>query len=141
MKAINTEDSTTLNYSGKEDDPGSRKQNQETQILDSKLAWMIHCVIYLDHFGLVTTGKLPAKYPRLQLPHTATPSLDALIRQLVPISSLHCQPFLCPRSIHRERQGKIILSTLQIYTLQSFAATSLCEKAFLLPVLAAPFVK
>lgn len=34
-----------LYYSGKEDDPGSRKQNQETQVLDSKLAWMIHCVI------------------------------------------------------------------------------------------------
>lgn len=101
---------------------------------------MIHCVIWLGHFELVTTGKLPAKYPRLRLCNTPPSDMDALSAQLMPVSSLHCQPFLCPGSICRRSQGRI-LSTLQIYTLQSFAVTCLCGKPFILPVLAALFCK
>lgn len=52
-----------LYYSEKEDDPRSRKLKKEIQVPGSKLAQVIQCMIWLDHFELVTRGELPAKYP------------------------------------------------------------------------------
>lgn len=129
-----------LYYSGKEYDPWNRKHHWETQIPGSKLAWVIHCIISLNHCGPVTTEKLPAVYPKPCLCNMPAPCKDALAVQLVPITSLHCQPFLCPRSICRGSQGRMF-STLQIHTLLSFAENCLCGKAFILPVPAAPFCK